>query len=130
VRPRLVVVVDRRHGGAGEDLEQLLHAPTGLEPQLAVLAELPAALPPLLVLVRPGIPLPGSGLDVVPPHVLGAGPVGPRLLAGHRTGVAADALVQVHHHGHLGHDAHQYCTSWERRRMTVTSSRWFPVGPM
>jgi hypothetical protein len=43
--------------------------------------------------------------------------------------VAADALVEVHHHRHLRHDSHQYVTSWERRRTTVTSSRWFPVGP-
>src|SRR5699024_10101003 len=48
----------------------------------------------------------GPGLDVVEPDVLHARPVGPRLLAGHRAGVAADALVQVHHHGHLRHDLH------------------------
>ena len=37
--------------------------------------------------------------------VVGAGPVGPGLLAGDRTGVAADALVEVHHHADLGHHA-------------------------
>src|SRR5262249_59807571 len=89
----------------------------------------PAAAPGVLVLVAAGIALAGPGLDVVEPHVLDPAAVGPRLLARDRAGVAADALVEVHHHRHLGHHAHQYSTSWDRRRMTVTSSRWLPVGP-
>jgi hypothetical protein len=45
--------------------------------------------------------------------------------------VAADALVEVHDHRQLRHDAHQYVTSCdERRRIIVTSSRLLPVGPM
>src|SRR4029450_6295424 len=89
----------------------------------------PAAPPPLLVLVRARVALAGAGLHVVEPDVLDPGPVGPRLLARHRAGVAPDALVEVHHHRQLGHDAHQYSTSWARRRIIVTSSRWLPVGP-
>jgi hypothetical protein len=40
----------------------------------------------------------GAGFDVVPVHVFGAVAVGPQLLAGDRAGVAAEALVEVHHH--------------------------------
>src|SRR3546814_15111073 len=48
------------------------------------------------------------GLDVVEPGVLHALARGPHVLAGDRTGMAAAALVQVHHHGDLRahfHDA-------------------------
>src|SRR5690606_7656812 len=128
--PRLVVVVDGGHLGVGEDGGELLRPPAGLELELPAPVQGPAALPDLLVLVGARVAQAGPGLDVVEPHVLGAGAVGPRLLARHRAGVAADALVEVHHHRHLRHDSHQYSTSWLRRRMTVTSSRWFPVGPM
>ena len=129
VRPGLVVVLDGRHERVGEDGEQPVQPPAGAQPQPPAPGELPAALPPPLVLVGARVPLAGPGLDVVEPDVLGARPVGPRLLAGDRAGVAADALVEVHHHGELGHDLHQYATSWARRRITVISSRWLPVGP-
>jgi hypothetical protein len=43
--------------------------------------------------------------------------------------VIADAFVEVHHHRHLCHDAHQYSTFTERLRMVVTSSRCVPHGP-
>src|SRR5699024_11469162 len=98
----------------------------------------PYALRLHMVLEASGVPLAGAGLHVVEPHVRGAVPVGPCLLAGHRAGVAADALVEVHHHRHLGHDSHdgtpsrsvaQYSTGAVRLRIIVTSSRWFPVGP-
>jgi LacI family transcriptional regulator len=89
----------------------------------------PPALPPVLVLVGARAALPRPGLHVVEPHVLHAAAVGPGLLAGDRAGVAADALVEVHHHRHLRRDPHQYVTSWLRRRIMVTSSRWLPVGP-
>ena len=123
VGPRLVVVVDGRHLRVGENRGELLDPPTGAQPQPAALVPDPAALPSLLVLVGPRIALPRAGFHIVEPHVLDAGPVGPGLFAGHRTGVAPDALVQVHHHRQLSHHAHQYCTSCERRRTMVTSSR-------
>src|SRR5690606_26726028 len=88
------------------DGDQLLEAAARLEREPPLLVELPAAAPLLLVLVAAGVALSGTGLDVVEPHVLDAGAVGPRLFAGDRAGVAADALVEVHHHRHLGHDAH------------------------
>ena len=129
VGPRLVVLTDRRELRVREDRQQLPEPATRLEREPAPLVQLPAALPLLLVLVGAGIAQPGPGLDVVEPDVLGAGPVGPRLLAGDRAGVAPDALVEVHDHRHLRHDPHQYVTSWLRLRMMVTSSRWLPVGP-
>ena len=129
VGPRLVVVRQARQLGVAEDAQQPLPPPAGAQLEPAPPGADPAALPPVLVLVAPGVAQAGPGLHVVEPHVLDAGPVGPRLLAGDRAGVAADALVEVHDHAHLGHDAHQYSTSCERRRMTVTSSRWLPVGP-
>ncbi len=138
VRPGLVVVLDAGQARVGEELQELLQPPARLRSETPGAGQLPAALPLLLVLVAAGIPLPGPGLDVVEPDVLRAGAVRPRLLAGHRAGVAADALVEVHHHRHLGHDAHvvsprslgaQYSTGAVRLRIIVTSSRWLPVGP-
>src|SRR5690606_20409593 len=97
--------------------------------QASALRAHPAAAPLLLVLVAPRIAHAGTCLDVVEPHVFDARTVRPRLLARDRAGVASDALVEVHDHRHLSHDAHQYSTSWLRRRIVVLSSRWFPVGP-
>src|SRR5699024_12449239 len=117
----------------------------GPELEPAVPAQRPAALPLLLVLVAARVALAGPGLDIVAPHVFGALAVRPRLFARDRARVAADALVEVHHHRHLRHDSHQcascsrvgvrswssvgaiasqYSTFWlVRRRITVTSSR-------
>lgn len=130
VGPRLVVVREFRLHRGREQLREFLEPATGLELEVAAPVQFPAALPPLLVLVAARVALTGAGLHVVEPHVLGARPVGPRLLARDRTGVTTDALVQGHHHGNLGHHTHQYSTSWERLRTTDTMSRWFPVGPM
>ena len=129
VGERLVVVVDRRQVGVGEDRQQLLDLAAGLQPQPALAVELPAAVPARLVGPLARIALARAGLDVVEPDVLGAGPVGPHLLAGHRAGVAADALVEVHHHRDLRLDVHQYSTSWLRLRTIVIESRLDPVGP-
>ena len=129
VGPGLVVVGELRLHGAREDAEQLLQPAAGLELEVAAAGQRPAALPRLLVLVTPRVALARPGLDVVEPDVLRAGAVGPRLLARHRARVAPDALVEVHHHAHLGHDTHQYVTSCERLRTVETMSRWLPVGP-
>ena len=89
----------------------LLEPAAGLEREPAAAVADPAAAPALLVLVAARVALPGAGLDVVEPDVLDAAAVGPRLLAGDRAGVAADALVEVHDHAQLGHHAHrQYST--------------------
>src|SRR5699024_10639006 len=88
---------------------QLLEPAAGPQAEPAVPDD-PPPLPLVLVLVPAWVAEARSGLDVVEPDVLGTGRVGPRLLAGDRAGVAADALVEVHHHRHLGHDAH-YQTS-------------------
>ncbi len=107
VGPRLVVVVDDRHVEVAEDGDQLLHAAAGAQREAAAAVERPAALPALLVLPAPRVSGPRPGLDVVPPHVLGAVPVGPGLLAGDGAGMAADALVERHHHHELCVDGHQ-----------------------
>ncbi len=129
VGPRLVVVLNRRHLGVGEQRQQPLEPSAAAQRQPPSPVEPPPAAPGVLVFVGAGIALAGAGLDVVEPHVFDTGPVGPGLFAGDRAGVATDALVQVHHHRQLRHDAHQYSTSWLRRRITVISSRWLPVGP-
>jgi hypothetical protein len=43
--------------------------------------------------------------------------------------VAADALVEVHHHRDLRADVHQNSSLRVRLRTTVTESRLEPVGP-
>jgi hypothetical protein len=129
VGPRLVVVVDHRHVRVREDAQELLDPAAGLEAQATLAIELPPSVPLFLVLPALRIAESRLGLDVVEPHVLGAGPIGPDLLAGDRAGVAADALVEVHHHSDLCLDLHSNLTSLSRLRSTVTSSRCDPVGP-
>ncbi len=51
----------------------------------------------------------GLGFDVVPPHVFGAGTVGPNVLAGDAAGVAPDALVEVENDGDVGSYIHGIC---------------------
>jgi hypothetical protein len=50
--------------------------------------------------------MPGLDSDVVEPGVFHALAVGPHVLAGHGTGVATDALVQVEDEGELRSDFH------------------------
>jgi len=123
IAPRLVVVIDRGQIRVVKDGQKLLDPPAGLQPQPALAVEFPAAAPVLVVLPALGVAQPGLGLDIVEPHVLRPRPVGPHLLAGHAAGVAADALVQVHHHADLRLDPHSNTTSDCRLRSTVTSSR-------
>src|SRR5215217_6245733 len=123
VGPRLVVVGKLGLHRRREDPQQLADSAAGLELEPAAAVEGPAASPRFLIFITTGVTLAGPGFHIVEPHVLGAGAIGPGLLAGYRAGVAADALVKVHHHAHLSHDTHQYCTSWERRRMVETMSR-------
>src|SRR5215217_1174543 len=129
VGPRLVVVGKLGLHRRREDPQQLADSAAGLQLEPAAAVEGPAASPSFLIFITAGVALAGPGLHIVEPDVLGAGTISPRLLAGHRTRMAANALVKVHHHAHLGHHPHQYCTSWERRRMVETMSRWLPVGP-
>ncbi len=105
-RERLVVVVDLRQVRVGEDAHQQLplRALPGLD--AAVGLAYPAAVPLVLVLPFLGIADAGLGLDVVEPGVFHAGPAGPDVLAGDRTGVAADALVEVQHHADLRANLH------------------------
>src|SRR5690606_30336868 len=96
VGPRLVVVLDRRHGGTGEDGRQVAQPPARPQREPSASVERPSSPPALLVLVRARVALTRPGLDVVPPRVLHAGAVRPGLLARHAAGVAPDALVEIH----------------------------------
>ena len=102
----LVVVVDLRHVGVAEDLHQQRPLATLLGLDRTVCIANPAAVPAVLVFPVFGVADAGLGLNVVEPGVFHAGAAGPDVLAGHRTGVATDALVQVQHHGDLGSDFH------------------------
>ena len=103
---RLVVVVDLGQVRVGEDAHQQLplRALARLDPAVGLAH--PAAVPLVLVLPLLRIADAGLGLDVVEPGVFHARPAGPDVLAGDRTGVAADALVEVQHHADLGADLH------------------------
>ena len=121
VCPRLVVVVDLRHVGVCEDRCELLQTPTAARNELAGLGQAPSALPAFLIFPSAGIANTRAGLNVVEPHVLGTFAVRPRLLTRHRTGVAANALVKVHHHDNLTHDLHRFIPSlhvWGRTLRT------------
>jgi hypothetical protein len=107
-RERLVVVVDLRQVRVGEDLHQHAEpAPLG-EADAAAGLLLPAAAPAGLVLPVLRIPDAGLRLDVVPPRVLHAAARRPHVLARDRARVAADALVEVHHHRDLRADFHAF----------------------
>ena len=129
IRPRFVVVVQHRHARGRKNLAEDGESSPRTRHNFASLRALPPATPFLLVLPLRRIATTGAGLNIVEPHVLSARAVRPCLLAGNRTGVAPNALVQVHYHRDLSHDFHQYVTSWLRLRIRVTSSRWLPVGP-
>src|SRR5699024_4046193 len=96
-----VVIVDFRQVGVGEDIGQHGQAPALPGHELAVFLAPPTAFPALLVFPVLGIADAGLGLDVVEPDIFHAFARGPDVLAGHRTGMAADALVEVHHHRDL-----------------------------
>src|SRR5690606_37035325 len=106
-----VVVVDPGQLGIGEDARELREPTTAAQLEPAALRAHPAAAPLVLVFVAARVADARSRLDVVEPHVFDARAVRPRLLTGDRAGVASDALVEVHDHRHLSHDAHQYSTS-------------------
>ncbi len=103
---RVVVVVEL---GQRRVVERLGDATTlGVQDQLeaTLLVAVPATLVVVLVLPAGRIAGPRPGLDVVPPHVLRTVAVGPQVLAGDRTGVTADALVEVEQHAHLSANSH------------------------
>ena len=97
----LVVVVDFRQVRVGEDFHQQLPLAALARHDGAVGTAHPAALPLVLVLPFLRVADAGLGFDVVEPGVFHAGPAGPHVLAGDRTGVAADALVEIEHHADL-----------------------------
>src|SRR5690625_7167598 len=90
VVPRLVVVVDGRHVGVGEDVREYPPAAADARLQFAVRAPLPAALPTLLIFPLFGIADTGFGFDVVEPGVLDALARCPHVFARDRAGVAPE----------------------------------------
>src|SRR6185312_17277665 len=69
--------------------------------ELAVFLAQPTAIPALLIFPLFGVSHAGLGLDIVEPGIFDAFARGPDILAGHRTGVAPDAFVEVEHHRQL-----------------------------
>src|SRR5690606_37201603 len=137
---RLVEVVDLGQVRVGEQLGQdaPLRADSRLD--LAVLLPDPAALPALLVLPVLGVADARLGLDVIEPGVFDPLAVGPDVLAGDRTGVTANAFVQVQDHGDLSADLHSAASRSGSAalsnqlialilRMTTNSSRLAPTVP-
>ena len=136
---RLVVVVDLRQVGVGEDVgeDAPLRALLGLE--LAGLRPLPAAVPARLVLPVGGISGSGLGFDVVEPGVFDAVARGPDVLAGDGAGVAPDAFVEVQHHADLCTNSHSAASFAVASRSsqstffifltTTNSSRFAPTVP-
>ncbi len=103
--PRFVVVIDGGQVGIVKDVKAFVDATTGFQLQ-CVAIELPATFIKLLIFPFFGIADTGFAFDIVEPHVFGAVAVGPHILARDAAGVAADAFVQVQHHGVLGFNLH------------------------
>src|SRR5215469_4380992 len=68
---------------------------------------LPTAVVLFLILPMRWVAAARLGFHIVPPHVFGALAVGPKILAGDTAGMAADALVQMKHHGNLRTNIHR-----------------------
>ncbi len=98
---RLVVIVDARQMRVGENFAEQHPAAAHARLQFAVDFAHPAALP--LLLVFPVVREADARLafDVVEPGVFHPFAAGPDVFTGHRTGVAADALIKVQHHADL-----------------------------
>ena len=105
VGPGLVVVVDGGQVRIVEDAGQLSGGAARPQGKPSVLL-LPSPAVNVLVLPALGIADARFGFHVVEPHVLGARPGGPDVLARDAARVAADALVQVQHHRHLRLNLH------------------------
>lgn len=103
--PWFVVVIDDRQVWIMENVDPFVDPASGCQFQPFALQG-PAAPVNLLVFPFSGIPDPGFALHIVEPHVFGAFPVGPYVLAGNAARMTADALVQVHHHGVLHFNLH------------------------
>src|SRR5581483_10699585 len=130
IGPWLVIVVEAGLIRVVEELEQSREFSLGTEDGRGRLSYTPAALPPILIFPVARISRARLRLDVVPPHVLGAGPLGPEVLAGEAAGVAADALVEVKHHRHLSAYVElHHCGAPFILRTTTYVSRLMPCGP-
>lgn len=101
VGPRFEVIVQDGLIGVVEDLDGTCDSAAALQLQLAV-AQLPPALPAILVFPTLGIAATRARFHVVEVHVFGARTIGPGVFAGNGTGMATEAFVQVHHHRDLG----------------------------
>ena len=90
-----VVIIDLRQIGVGEDVRENAPLAADLGFDFAIGFAFPATLP--LLLVFPIFRVTNARLcfDVVEPGVFHALSVGPNVLARHRAGVTADALVEV-----------------------------------
>src|SRR6185437_12132878 len=106
VRERFVVVVDLRQMRVSEDLRQDRQPAALLRRDLPALLALPATPPARLILPVLGITDARLRLDIVEPRVFHALARGPHILAGHRTSVAADTLVEIQYHRDLRPDFH------------------------
>src|SRR5690606_38819992 len=136
---RLVIVVDLRQIGVGENLGENAPLRTHLWLELAAARTLPSAVPTLLVFPITRITDTGFGFDVVEPSVLNAFAAGPNVLAGHRASVTPDALVQVEDHADLSADFHwpasALLSGWSIQstffilRTMTNSSRLAPTVP-
>src|SRR5690242_15063612 len=101
-----VIVVNLGQVRIGEYVGENSPLGTHARLQLAVLFAQPTAIPALLVLPLLGITNTRLGLDIVEPRVFDALARGPYILAGDRTGMAPDALVEVQHHCDLRANFH------------------------
>src|SRR5690606_1701566 len=71
----------------------------------------PAAVPFGLIFPFFRVAYPWLGLDIIEPGVLDTIPASPDILAGNRTGMATNTLVQVQHHADLCTDFHFWAPS-------------------
>jgi hypothetical protein len=73
-------------------------APTAIAKFQFIADPFPSSLPQILVFPLLRVTDARLGLHIVPPHVFGAFPIRPYVLAGNRAGVAADTLLEIEGH--------------------------------
>ena len=102
-----VVIRHFRHVGIEKEIGEHVGLAAVAKFQLIAILH-PSSFPQILVFPLLRIADAWLGFHIVPPHVFGAFPVRPYILAGNRTGIAANTLLQVEGHAYLSFYFHGF----------------------
>src|SRR5699024_4680612 len=123
---RLVIVVDFRQMRVVEDLGEQAPLAALARRDFAVVTPYPTAFPTILVFPVLGITHARLGFDIIEPHVLRTFARSPHVLAGHRTSMTTNALVQIENLPDLRAYFHRvYSCAWMLSSSPSSQSTFF-----